>query len=298
VPPARPNLRGAAAWLNLGLRRNPAAVLVVIVALSYGLSVVIGAALTWTMADMGAYWDAGHRLFSGQPLYPPVGSDWSPSTYHYAPWFALAWAPLTYLPHALVASAWAILLIAASVTAVFPMVRSRSVAGIAIAAILGSYLVANASGGNVQPLVIASLVHGANRRWGPLAVGVTASMKLFPLLFVLVYVGRREWRRAGVCLAIFALLLAPMLTFDLTYYPLSVPGGGSLLTLSPAMWFGAALVAVIIAFESARRQDRRMWLAAAMAVLAASPRLFFYDTTYLLVGYQPTRVDVRSRRLP
>ena len=48
--------------------------------------------IAWNPADAGAYYDAAHRLTTGQPLYPPVNPE-AHEVYRYAPWFAIAWMP-------------------------------------------------------------------------------------------------------------------------------------------------------------------------------------------------------------
>ncbi len=59
-------------------------------------------------------------------------------------------------------------------------------------------LIGISAGGNVHALLIAALVLDVERRSGPAWIGVAASLKLFPLLFVLTYLGRRQWRRAAI----------------------------------------------------------------------------------------------------
>ena len=46
--------------------------------------------------------------------------------YRYAPWFALAWVPFTYLPREAVLLVWQILMLAAGLTLLWPLLRPRA----------------------------------------------------------------------------------------------------------------------------------------------------------------------------
>ncbi|MEP7040309.1 MAG: glycosyltransferase 87 family protein, partial [Chloroflexota bacterium] len=135
--------------------------------------------------------------------------------------------------------------------------------------------------GNVQPLLVATLMWTVERRSGPLWVGVASSLKIFPLLFVAVYLGRREWRRAAVALAVAAALWAPALLYDLRGYTTDAGQAASLVAV-PVAWVVVIGVGVVQALRLAR--TRFAWLAAATTVVVSLPRLFVYDVTYLMVG--------------
>ena len=66
-----------------------------------------------------------------------------------------------------------------------------------LVALFAPILVGISAVGNVQPLLIAALVWSVERRSGPAWIGVAASLKIFPILFAAVYLGRREWARAA-----------------------------------------------------------------------------------------------------
>ena len=143
-------------------------------------------------------------------------------------------------------------------------------------------MIRTASTGNVHALVIAALVWGTPRRSGPAWIGVTASLKIAPILYALIYVGRRQWLRFVTAIVLTGLLWLPVLLYDLDEYPAEAGASLSLLSISgPVAWglvaAGSAIVVILLA------RTRHAWLAASTAVIAAIPRLALYDLTYLLV---------------
>jgi hypothetical protein len=139
--------------------------------------------------------------------------------------------------------------------------------------------------GNVQPLMIAALVHGIDRRSGPLWIGVAASLKAAPILYVLLYLGRREWGRLLATLVVTALLTAPLLITPLRYYPAG-PGDspGPLWALHPILLgTGLALLAALT-IRLASQRSRYSRLSAAVTLLAALPRISLLDLSQLAVG--------------
>jgi hypothetical protein len=234
----------------------------------------------WHLKDMNAYWDAGLRLRAGEPLFPPVSDVLASEVYRYSPWFAWLWAPLTVLPRAAVNVIWSAVLLAATAVAVWPLVERR--AWVAVAFFL-PVLVGISAGGNVHAMLIAALVLGVDRRTGPLWIAIAASLKLFPILFALTYLGRRQWWKAAFAVGLSALLLAPYLLYDLTNYVTSA--GGAVLLLDWPIVYVAAVVAATAA-ALALASTRYAWLASSVAVVLALPRSFLYDVTWIMVGTQ------------
>jgi hypothetical protein len=156
---------------------------------------------------------------------------------------------------------------------------------VAAAALLGSFLLWAATVGNVQPLLIAALVHGIDRRSGPIWIGVVASLKAVPLLYAALYLGRGEWLRALAAAAVTALLAAPFLLYDLSHYPAGSGDAPSpLIALAPWAFVALAVALVAIATWLARGRSPFDRLAASIAVLAALPRITLLDLPQLLVG--------------
>ena len=161
----------------------------------------------------------------------------------------------------------------------------RSAAGVGLALILTPWLLSLVQVGNIQPLVVAALAFGMSRRAGPAWVGVTAALKIVPGLFALVYVARREWRRALLAVVWTAVFAAPFLLYDLSGYQTDPGRSYSLYYfVSPVAWVVGATAAVVIAVLLAWRRSRYIWVAAAIAVMLAGPRTHVTYATYLVVG--------------
>lgn len=268
------------------------------------LMVVALALLLWTMPawqvqDLTAYRGAADRLATGQPLYPPPGpvTD-TADVYRYAPWFAAVWVPFRSVPNDLVAIAWSGLLVLAGFAAVVPLLMRRTILAWAAAA-LGFVLCLRAAAiGNVEPLMVAALAHGVERRSGPLWIALAASLKAAPIALALVYLGRREWVRFGLTLGLTVLLVAPMLLFELRDYPTGAGASISVLgLLGPGIWVIVSVAGAAVTLVSAR--THWSWLAAAVTALIAIPRLGLYNAPLLLVGAasltRPTEVDGQHR---
>ena len=153
----------------------------------------------------------------------------------------------------------------------------------------------------MHALVIAALVWGTPRWSGPASIGVTASLKIAPIIYALIYIGRRQWGRLILSVAIAAFLWAPALLYDLENYPTDPGDSFSALSLvGPVPWL--LLVGIFAVGAIAFARTRHAWVAGSVAVISAVPRLALYDLTYLLVwrdnqrGSKPvTRWSSRSR---
>ena len=251
------------------------------------LAVIIGVGLFnlwiavtgWTLSDAGAYWQAGLRLREGAPLYPQLASAEGSEIYRYAPWFAWLTVPWTFLPQWLAGVLWSAVLLGASGLALLPLVRLRAWI---LVAFFAPILVGISAVGNVQPLIVAALVLGVERRSGPLWIALSASLKVFPLLLALVYAGRRQWVAFAATILLTGLLWLPALyLYDLESYPISAGEAAGLIAF-PILYFVVTGLAIGTTFALA--PTRRGWLAGATTVVLSLPRLFVYDVTYLLVG--------------
>lgn len=242
---------------------------------------VVSSIQTWPMGDVQIYWEAGERIRSGEPLYP---GDAPFRSFRYAPWFAWMWAGFSFLPYWLVAIVWEVALLVACVAVAIPFLRS-GVIGLAFAGIMVPLLFAVSAGGNVQALLVVSLLYGIDRRTGPLWIALAASLRATPILFVAVYAARREWGRFWLTLGLTALLVAPMLWDDPMTLVTGVAGREpGLLSFSPLAFAVVAGASVAITAWLAWRRSPYTILGAATAAVLASPKLFGYDvTTFLAV---------------
>lgn len=267
-----------------------ARLLVVALVVGVGVSQVILSVGDWHLRDAGAYWEAALRLRGGEPLYPPLSDTEASEVYRYAPWFAWAWIPLTFLPREVAYALWSLVLVGASVASLHPLIRRR--AWLAVAFFL-PILVGISAIGNVQPLVVAALVLGVERRTGPLWIGMAASLKAFPILFAVTYLGRRQWRRAAATAALAAVLVGPMLLHDVSNYPTGA-NSAALLMNWPIVYAGAVAIGILAALRLA--SSRYGWLSSATVVALSLPRFFVYDVTFLMAsvpGHMRTSRDDR-----
>lgn len=229
--------------------------------------------LVWNPADAGAYYDAAVRLTNGENLYAPMHPE-AHEVYRYAPWFAVAWVPLTMLPRDLALHLWSLAMLACSVVAIWPLLRRGTPAALALAALVGAFLAETAMFGNAHPAVVAGLVVAVRSRWLPVVVGITASVKVVPILFVLPWARAGEWAKAGVAVAVAAILWAPALLYDLSGYETD-PGTGllSFYAVSPVLWAGLAVVAAIFAGWAVWVRSRWVWVALAVLMFLGPPRV-------------------------
>ena len=247
------------------------------VILGVGISELYFAVTAWTQTDAGAYWNAAMRLRAGEPLYPVVANVEASDVYRYAPWLAWLTVPFTYLPVHVAGAIWSAMLLGASAAAVAPLARRGAWVPVAF---FFPILVGISAYGNVQALLVASLVWSIERPAGAVWVGVAASLKIFPILFAVTWLVRGQWQRTLAAAAVAAVLWAPALLYDLRGY-VTEAGQAGLFGNAPA-WAVVAVGAALVAAGLARSRYR--WLSAATAVVLAAPRFFIYDLTYLLVG--------------
>jgi hypothetical protein len=255
-----------------------------------GLSVLVALAsyalLTYALArplgvDVQAYYHAAERLAHGQTLYAPGAANAS-DLYRYAPWFAAAWIPFTAFPIEPVAAAWVGLMAVAAAISTAPLLRLGPTGWAAFAFFLPLQL-QGAAFGNVQPMLVLMLLWGVNRGSGPLWVALGASLKLTPIVLVLVYAGRGEWRRVWITIGLTAVLVAPMLLFDLAGYNTeSGPNQDSLAGVSPFVFLPVAAACLVATWLLAR--TRYAWAAGGLAMIMSLPRLLSYEVGFALVG--------------
>lgn len=261
---------------RLDLHSDWAFLLAAVLAAAIGAVYVAEGVRNWNLLDMSAYQEAASRLAEGGVLYG--GDVHHNSAYRYAPWFAHAWIPLNQLPEAVVRFGWSTLLLAGAFLAIRPLLRwSRP--HLVLLLLFGPLMFGSASGGNVQPLMIGVLVWGLPTRLGWLAVAFAASLKLIPLVFCAVFIAERRWLQAFGAVALTALLWSPVLGMRVD--PVTFDTG--LASMLPApFWLVVPALAGMAALVFAVRQSRWTALVAALAGVAALPRLFVYELSILL----------------
>ena len=262
-------------------------------AVSVGFAAVAISQITtpgWWSQDTDAYWNAATRLREALPLYPALTSPDASSVYRYAPWFAAVWVPMTFLPKEAVYGGWFVILLGSIGLCLWPLLRTRSIAGLCLALICGGLLIPAAASGNVQPLLVAVLLVGVERRSGPLWIAAAASLKAAPILLVAVYLGRREWLRAVITGALTAILVLPIFAFNLTNYPMGIGAAAGPIP----EWMGFALGGLLTDGAMVLARTRYAWLVGSAAVLFVIPRWSYYQATFLLIG--TTKPPAAGRR--
>jgi hypothetical protein len=255
-----------------------ARLVVLAILIGIGISHIVFAIRDWPLHDMDVYLAAATRLRDGQPLY--IAGDVAVNSFWYAPWYAVLWIPLTYLPRIVVAIGWSAVLVLA--TAAVGLILARQGRwGLVLAILVVPPLFAVSAGGNVQALMVLTLLLGIERRWGPVAVAAAASMKFTPILLVAAYVARREWWKATLSLALAAVLLLPGLLMGITGAGVQSEAAPSLLGISTLLY---AAVVVVGLLATVLLPPRYSVLAGATTAVLALPRLFVYDTTLVAVG--------------
>ena len=254
-----------------------------------GVLLLLGAALnSKVQPDADAYWLAAQRLRDGQALYGGPRGD-ETEIYRYAPWFAFAWVPLTYLGQEGAYLVWRGILVLATFAAVWPLLRRPTPAAVTLSVLLGGLLLTNLPAANVTPLIISALTLGIRTRAGPIILGLAASLKVFPLIFVAGYVSDRRWVAAAAAVAVTSVLWLNILAFDIVLYtqiggPSFYVGGVSIYGVSQLMWIGVAGSLGLLLISLVARRSRWTWMASAATIPLAVPRVWLPDAGYLLAG--------------
>lgn len=146
--------------------------------------------------------------------------------------------------------------------------------------------------GNVHSALVAMLVYSLGTRWGPVAIGVAASLKIFPIGYAAVYLARREWGKALTAVAVALVMWAPALIYGIGTYPSDVGRPPNLWSIHPALWAGASVGAFLLVIWS------RSWWSASILVAVGTIRFIAYDFGYLLVGQDRPAARLRFPSLP
>jgi hypothetical protein len=274
----RPVERRSDEPLAVRLATRGARLVVTALIVGLGISSLYFAAISWSQTDAAAYWEAALRLRNGEPLYPAVADVEASNVYRYSPWFAWAAVPFTLLPVQAAAAIWSAILVASSCAACIPLIQRRAWL---LVAFFFPVLIGISAIGNVHPLMVAWLVLGLERRTGPFWIALAASLKAAPLFLVLAYVARRQWWRAAITLVLTALLVAPVLLYDLSGYT-SDPGDAGILIGVPVLFVAAIAAAASVTWALGRTPY--VWLGAATTAVMALPRFFVYDITLLMAA--------------
>jgi hypothetical protein len=261
-----PDARAATRRARLGF-----VLLVVLAAIGASILAVI-VALFWSQAgDDLAYWIAGHRLITGQPIYPPPSIAFEPFAYHYPPPVAQVLAPITLVLPAL---AYAALYRGLLLFVLWDLAGRRMLAMLALLAFLPVAVSLRVE--NVELFMAIGIVLGLGR-W-PWLFSIGALFKVSPGLG-LVYLGlQRRWRDllvsagVGVAIVVVSYLLAPELWRQ---WLDAIAGRSDIVgnSIVPVPYSVRAITGFAIAVVAGLVGRRRGELLLVMAVTVANPGL-------------------------
>jgi hypothetical protein len=253
------------------------AFLAVVLLLTLFLLVRVGQAVTrWDGVDLDLYRRAAREWVEHGNPYRYEGSL-GVDSYRYGAWFAALWIPFINAPREIVEVVWSAVLLACTAGIMVSLILEHGERGLPIALFAGGLLVSATAGGNLQPLLVGALYLGMHRPTGPLWVGLAASVKLVPILYLIPWIGRRQWGRAIVAVLIMAVGLAPTALFEV---PAIVTDPGTETYPSLVLWLALAGAAFVVALLVTR--TRYAWTAAGTAAVLALPRLLSVDLALLL----------------
>jgi hypothetical protein len=227
--------------------------------------------------DIERMWLGALRIRAGEPLYTDVGDP--QHFYTWAPWLAWIWLPLTYLPKTVVTVVWLALCFAGWAVSLWPARKS-----VPLLLLIAPLTLFAAWWGNVQPIMTAWLVLGIRRPWGPLGVGLAASLKVSPILLAVPWLATGQMRKAVVASGVALLFGAPALFSGIDHYPFGLAPLLSIRGISVALWIAATIGAVGVALIPGNTRFRHV--SSALATIVSRPSLLLYDVGYLLVGLE------------
>jgi hypothetical protein len=241
------------------------------------------------LADVRAYYDAGARLNAGLPLYEQTATTNDPGFYRYPPLLAIAFRPLALLPYETAALIWEAFLIVLFIgTLVRLGLRNEwtwIVSGWLAAPIAWSLAVGQAQ-------VAVTFLVAIGTPWG---IALAGHLKILPIIVVVYWVGRRDWRSVGrfaawlIGLTVLTFVLEPAGTIAfIGFTDLGQVGevrNMSLYEISPFLWAAFVLALLALAFRFARTPAG--WPLAVAASVLATPRLLMYQLSTLQAGVRP-----------
>jgi hypothetical protein len=250
-------------------------------------------------ADLATYQRAGEALWTTGDPYAASASVPEDYRYRYPPLLAmvipvLGWPPLWYTIIA--------------IATVVPMVVGYRVSGPAgllpVALLIGAWG-QQLINGNVQAVVVALLaIVPLTRGVGAIGLAVATMLKIHPVLAIVWYAGRKEWRLLGwyaAAMAVLTLIQLPWLPEMVDFYlndPLAtetIPGM-SLRALGVWPWIIGTAAVGVAAFWFAR--TRYGWLLATLLQLVALPRVLLVNLALLLAAPLPPRAAEGSAERP
>jgi hypothetical protein len=240
--------------------------------------------------DLATYQRAGELLWSGDNPYSGQSDLGQESQYRYPPLLAmvvpvLGWPPL-----------WYALLVVATAATIWLWYRTAGLPGLLVPALLVGAWGQQLLNGNSQAIVVWLLaITPLTTRYGPPALALATMLKIHPVIGLVWFAGRRDWRAIGLYAAFCAVLLLVQLPWlgDFIDYYLNDPAaaeaipGMSLRAIHPVVWVVGFVVVLALAWRYAG--TRYGWLLATVVQLVALPRVLLVNLALLLAAPLPPR---------
>lgn len=271
-----------------------ARVLLIVLAAVGASLLAVEAASRWAgVQDEGAYWRAGERLLSGQPLYDPTATVVTPWAYLYPPPLAQFIAPITaVVPQNAFSALWTMLLLAC----VLYLARGRLLVALAMVAFVPVAIELGYR--NVHLLLAALLVLGLRGRPALLAIG--AAIKVGPGLGLVYLAFRGRWREAAIGVAAGLAVLAMSLLIGPAQWQqfmavIAATASTAPTTSLPLSYPVRLAIAGVLTLAASRLSDRRGEAVLVIAVVLANPSLWATALS-MLVAMVPLWETARGRR--
>jgi hypothetical protein len=240
--------------------------------------------------DLATYQRAGDLLWSGENPYSGQSDLGQEEQYRYPPLLAmvipvLGWPPL-----------WYGLLAISTALTIWLWYRTAGLAGLLVPALLVGAWGQQLLNGNSQAIVVWLLaITPLSARYGPPALALATMLKIHPLVGLVWFAGRRDWRGIGlygIAAGLLLLVQLPWLGAFIDSY-LNDPAaaetipGMSLRAIHPVVWVAGIVVILVVAWRYAG--TRYGWLLNIVAQLVVLPRVLLVNLALLLAAPLPPR---------
>jgi hypothetical protein len=259
--------------------------------LALGLAGAIYLAPTTVVGqDLDTYQRAGDLLWAGENPYSGQSDLGQEEQYRYPPLLAMVIPILGFPP------LWYALLTVATAATIWLWYRTAGLPGLLVPALLVGAWGQQLLNGNSQAIVVWLLaITPLSARYGPPALALATMLKIHPVVGLVWFAGRRDWRAMGWYAAVAGVLLLVQLPWlgEFVDYYLNDPAaastipGMSLRAIHPVVWVVGIVVALAVAWRYAG--TRYGWLLNIVAQLVVLPRVLLVNLALLLAAPLPPR---------
>jgi hypothetical protein len=259
--------------------------------LALGLAGAIYLAPTTVVGqDLATYQRAGDLLWSGENPYSGQSDLGQEEQYRYPPLLAMVIPVFGFPP------LWYALLAVSTAATIWLWYRTAGLPGLLVPALLVGAWGQQLLNGNSQAIVVWLLaITPLSTRFGPPALALATMLKIHPVVGLVWFAGRRDWRAMGWYAAVAGVLLVVQLPWlgEFVDYYLNDPAaastipGMSLRAIHPVVWVVGIVIALALAWRYAG--TRYGWLLNIVAQLVVLPRVLLVNLALLLAAPLPPR---------